>query len=132
MNIHDQFIFNSTQYINARGLPSNSFSINGKYVRVLVGVCMYVCMYVRMYDDTYSAKCSYVVIQGNPIFALTPSASDHIYLLTYSSIFSSSSSTLFTCPFISFIFIFLFPFLSFSSFHLLICPYISILVSQVL
>ena len=52
MNIHDQFIFNSTQYLNARGLPSNSFSINGKYVSyvcLLACVHVYVCIYVRVY-----------------------------------------------------------------------------------
>ena len=33
MNIYDGFIFNSTQYLRARGLPSNSYSMNGTYAR---------------------------------------------------------------------------------------------------
>ena len=47
MNIYDGFIFNSTQYLRARGLPSNSYSMNGTYARrrfctyVLRRFCMY-------------------------------------------------------------------------------------------
>ena len=35
MKTYDQFIYNSTQYLHARGLPSNTYSMNGTYVLAL-------------------------------------------------------------------------------------------------
>ena len=49
MSTYDQFVFNSTQYLHARGLPSNSFSINGKEARALV------CVNVRAMAEILSS-----------------------------------------------------------------------------
>ena len=47
MESYDEFIFNSSQYLLARGLPSNSYSMNGTYVRA------HSYVYLRSYICTY-------------------------------------------------------------------------------
>ena len=49
MEIYDEFIFNSSQYLAARGLPSNSYSMNGTYVHTYVRTYILINIHMNTY-----------------------------------------------------------------------------------
>lgn len=76
MENYDEFIFNSSQYLLARGLPSNSYSMNGTYVRARPYV--YLRHYVCTYDSALIALSQY--FRYSMIFAIS-SLISYIYSL---------------------------------------------------
>ena len=122
MSTHDQFVFNSTQYLHARGLPSNSFSINGKYVRALV------CTNVRAMGDVLFSFFLHPLLTTSPLsaaFDLTLLSSSR-YPLPYPPYLSSPPSPLYPLTFPSF------PLLYSSLSLIVLSPFIAVTCSMTL